>query len=549
VKLRLPILATDEDEEDRRIDEGGDAPRHAPEPQPVGVAAGWIAVVAAIAALPRLGYLFWFANPENAGDPFTDAYHHWQIAYLTKEVGLTQGRLWDMRGWEYFWGAMHPLLMNALFLVTGSVDIVLARLLSLVFGCAIVVLVFLLCHRYWGMQVAVAAAGFAALSPVSIFNDDAGMAEPIAIALVLFGIWLAPRRGFFAGVAWGLAATARVEAWLFGAGLVFAWWLGRRQGQSRWPLIFGWVATMAVYCKFLFDATRNPIYPLWVNFQFVGLGAGSSGATLTPDQQVLALPLAAAVLGMLAGLAWALWRRPSSYLLLTFGFGYSALSLATYLRYATEWKERRFEWSLDFMAILVAVLVIKLLPERRRVFRFPGWGVAVAGIGAVQLLWAPIQQAYDTTGPLFAYEVQLAHQIGDVYNQPQHRGGVLNMPGDEPTLLYVLARDDGLRGDRVTSQFYDPFYYLPPGYRYADHKDVAGPLLLCWLWKTHTNLMLLSPPGPLSQSVADYSAFIGDHPAWFQQVGGELGNGWLLYTVDVPAPTEAECQAATTANR
>ena len=544
----LPRLA-DEDEEDRRIDRAADAPVAAEERQPDALRARWVALIAALAAAPRLAYLFWFSNPENAGDPFTDAYHHWQIAYLTKEVGLAQGRLWDMRGWEYFWGPMHPLLMSALFFATGSVDIVVARLLSLAFGCAIVVLVFLLCHRYWGMQVAVVAAGFAALSPVAIFNDDAGMAEPIAIALILFGIWLAPRRGFLAGVAFGLAATARVESWLFGAGLVVAWCLGRRPGRSRWPLVLGWAATMALYCKFLFDATGNPIYPLWVNFQFVGLGAGGTGAALTADQQVLVLPLGAAVLATMAGLGWALWKRPSSYLLLTYGFGYTALSLATYLRYATEWKERRFEWPLDFLAILVAVLLIKVLPERRRAFRSPGWGVAVAGLAASQLLWAPIQQAYDTTGPLFAYEVRLAHQIGDVYNQPQHRGQVLNMPGDEPTLLYVLARDDGLRGDRVTSQFYDPFYYLPSGYHYTGHQEVAGPLLQCWLWKTQTNLMLLSPPGPISQSVADYSAFIADHPDWFQQVGGELGNGWLLYAVNVPPPSEAECQATSPASK
>jgi hypothetical protein len=37
---------------------------------------------------------------------------------------------------------------------------------------------------------------------------------------------------------------------------------------------------------------------------------------------------------------------------------------------------------------------------------------------------------------------------------------VLNMPGDERTLLYVMVRDEGFPGDRVTSQFYDPFYYL-----------------------------------------------------------------------------------------
>ena len=45
-----------------------------------------------IALLPRLIYLFAISNPENAGDGlYTDVYQHWQIAYLTKEIGLSHG--------------------------------------------------------------------------------------------------------------------------------------------------------------------------------------------------------------------------------------------------------------------------------------------------------------------------------------------------------------------------------------------------------------------------------------------------------------------------
>src|SRR2546429_8234782 len=108
--------------------------------------------------------------------------------------------------------------MSAVFFISGSPDIVLARLVSVVFGTLTVVLVFLLCHRYWGTQVGIAAAAFAAFAPASVFNDTAGMPGPGAVALGLFGIWVTPRRGFWAGGAGGRAAMARVEAWAFGAG-------------------------------------------------------------------------------------------------------------------------------------------------------------------------------------------------------------------------------------------------------------------------------------------------------------------------------------------
>jgi hypothetical protein len=543
----MPRILVDEEEDERRLDQSEAIAEPAREPEPASLRFRWVLLVAAGAVVPRLVYLFKFADPENAGDPFTDAYHHWQIAYLTKEIGLSHGRLWDMRGWEYFWGLLHPALMNVLFFATGSVDIVLARLLSLAFGSLAVVLIFLICHRYWGLQVAIAAAAFAAISPVAIFNDDAGMAEPIATALILLGIWWAPKRGFLAGIAWALAAMARVEAWLYGAGLVIALLIGRRSALARWPLALGWILTMGVYFKFLLDQTGNPIYPLYVNFQYVGLGAGGTGATLTAGQQLLWIPLGLAVVGCAIGLGWALWKRPPSYLLLTYGFGYSALSFATYLRYASEWKERRFELPLDFAAILVAVLLLRVLPERWSLLHAPSWSLAVAALAAVQLFWLPIQTTYWSTEPLFQYEVRLGDSIAAVYNEPAYRGGVFNLPGDEPTLLYVLARDGGVSGDRITSQFYDPFYYLPAGYHYSDHKAVVGTLLHCWLWNTHTRLMLISPPGPISQSVADYKSFTGDNPQWFSAASPDVGNGWSLVAVQVPAPAGDECRAAASA--
>jgi len=539
LKLRLPRILADEDED-------AEEPLHVeevePRPRPTPFQWAWIGAIAVGALIPRLLYLFVFSDAQNAGDGFTDAYHHWQIAYLTKEIGLSHGpRLWDMRGWEYFWGPLHPALMNLLFFATGSTDIVVSRVLSMAFGTAAVVLTFLLCRRYWGLGVALVAATFAALSPVAIFNDAAGMAEPIAIALLLFGIWLTPNHGFFGGLAWAVAAMARVEAWLFGLGLVVTWLAGgRKRTASRAPLVIGWLLGMGFYAKFLLDQTGNPIYPLYINFQFVGLSAGgTSGQTSGTALLWLASGLASVL--CMAGVAWSLWKRPAGHLLLTFGFGYSALTLATYLRYATEWKERRFEFPLDFAAIVISVAIVRWWPARAVIPRALTWSAAAVGLLAVQLLWVPIETTYASTEPLFRYEVSLAHQIGAVYNRPEYRGGVLNMPGDEPTLLYLMVRDDGLRGDRVTSQFYDPFYYLPSGYHYADHPNVVGPLLQCWLATSKTRLFLVSPPGPLSGSVPDYKAYIADHKQWFADTGADLPNGWSLIAVAVPTPTDAEC--------
>ena len=541
----LPRILADEDELDRPPETTDDNRDQAGSPAfPPAPARVWIALVAAGALIPRLVYLFLFTDPENAGHGFTDAYHHWQIAYLTKEIGLSHGpRLWDLRGWEYYWGLLHPALMDVLFFITGSPDIVLARLLSLVFGAASVVLIFLLCHRYWGYSVAVPSAVFAAVVPASVFNDTAGMAEPIAVALMLLGIWLAPTRGFWAGVSWGLAAMARVEAWLFGAGLVIAWLLGRSSARGRWWAVAGWAVTMVLYMKFFFDQTGNPIYPFYWTFLFVFFGAFDSKPVITAAQQSLGYPLALATLVSAAGLAWSLWRRPPSYLLLVYGFGHSAYSFATFL-IVDDWKERRFELPLDFVAILACVFLFKVLPSA-----WPGLArlspvVAALALIAIQVFWIPIQTAYAATESGFRTEVQQGRAVGAVYNDPAYKGGVMAVPGDDPTLTYTMVRYGGVPGDRVTSEFYDPFYYLPAGYHYADHRDVAGPLLQCWMSSTQMRLLLMPAASAFDHSVPDYQAFMADHPGWFVDTRARLGDGMSLFAVHVPPLSGSECAQA-----
>lgn len=520
-------MLADEDELDRE-QPAGPAPV---EESPAAPSGPWVAGVALAALVPRLVYLFFVADPQNAGDGFTDAYHHWQIAYLTKEIGLTHGpRLWDLRGWEYSWGLLHPALMDTVFFVTGSTDVVLDRLVSLLFGTASVVLIFLLCHRYWGMHVALASAAFAALAPNAVFNDTAGLAEPIGVALVLLGIWLAPSRGFWGGIAWGLAAMARVEAWLFTAGLVIAHLRDRRR---NWWLVAGWVVTMGLYMKFMWDQTGNPIYPLFSNFLLYLGRAQNSASIVAPAQQSLEpLFIGAAAMSTL-GLAWSLWKRPPPYLLLVYGFGYSAFSLPT-LVLTDSWKERRIELPLDFAAILVAVVLFNVLPRRLPNVRAVSIAAAVAAVLVMQVWWVPIQSAYASTESTYRDHVGLGILIGSVYNRPDYRGGVIAVPGDEPTLVYTMVHYGAVPGDRITSEFYDPFYYLPSGYHYVDHKDAAGRLLQCWLASTHTRLLLIPPASDFNHSVPDYLAFMADHPDWFSDTRAPLSEGLRLVAVEVP---------------
>ena len=518
----LPRLLADEEEEDR-------APQPLePRESPVAVSRphwAWTPAIAVAAAVPRLLYLFVFSNPEDPG-PYGDTWHHWQIAYLTKEIGLTAPdgpRLWDLKGLDYIWGVLHPLLMVAIFDLTGSVDIVLDRLVSLVAGVAVVVLLFHLCRRSWGPQVAAAVALLAAALPTSILNDDSGMVEPLGVALCLLGIWAWERRADGrAGLVWGLASMARAEAWLFGLGLVIAALLRRRS----LPLVAGFAVAIGVYMKVLLDRTGNPIYPLWWNFFATALGRWQPATISAAQAQArwVLLPLLALAAG---GLAWSLWKRPPGYMLLVFGFGYTVFAtgmfgLTAFLSTWVWWLpvSRRFEFVVLFGAVLFAIVALRRLPSRL------GWGVVAVALVASQLLWLPIQDVFGNTGGAWRATMNESRQLADWYNRPGVDGHALAVPADRPDITYGLAVYGGVPGRHLVSEMYDPLAYLPAGYRIEDHLPAVTAQVQCWLTKTDTRMIAVAATDPGLQLVVQFA------PASFTYVG-MLGTAqWTVFAVD-----------------
>jgi len=511
-----------------------------------------LAAVWAVALVPRLYALFFLTDPQNPGDGWHgDVFHHWQIAYLTKEIGLwdsTGPRLWDLKGLDYFWGVIHPALLVALFFITGSVDIVIARLVSVFFGALVVVLIFSLCRRYWGLGVAIAAGLFAALLPTSVFVEATGFLEPMGVALVLLGIWLWPRRGLWTGVAWALAAMARAEAWIFSLGMLVATYFRRAHQRQRLVATIAWIALILAYMKVLLDRTGNPVYPVYWNLLANIFGKWEFSTHLTADQLAARPYLVALMIAGLAGLGWTLWRRPPSYMLLTFGFGYLAytglsLGLTSYLKSWESWfwQERFFLFPYEFAGVLLAVGLLSAAPRRlgRRVMPV-GWAAITIVLVAAQLEWAPILNLYDATRVTWHQSQAAASQLMSVYDEPSYRGHVLNIPPDKPAMFYAMVEYHGLQGRNVVGQLYDPFYYFS-GFSYALHPDISDTLMQCWLTSTQTRLWAVDPNKP------QYLAVIAEHPEWFSQVGSVDQYGWTLEDVHVPRPSGSDCASASQA--
>lgn len=500
------------------------------------------AIVAVVALAPRLAYLFLGGDPQNAGDGMTDTYHHWQIAYLTQQVGLSHGlRLWDLKGLEYFWGILHPIMLVILFWITQSIDIIVPRLVSIAAGTSIVVLLFHLCRRYWGSRVAYAASAFAAFAPPVVFTDTLGMVEPLAVALVLLGIWWSRSRGILAGVIWALAAMARAEAWLATFGLLVAALLPRVQSVRRVPLVIGWMLAIGAYMNLLLIRTGNPIYPIYWEFLVEGTGRWLSPATSSQLQYKLLF--VALVLACAAGLLWTLWQRPAGYLLLCYGFGSTAFvfGLLAFTPFISQWsgwvwRMRLFAFSLEFGAVLAALALFMLLPRflGRRI-TLAAWAITALTLIAAQLTWIPIHAAYQQTERTWHETLASGQYLARLYDEPAHHWGKLNIPADQPSLTYSLARFGGVRGADLVGQLYDPFYDQPAGYRYEDHAVTASRQMACWLKSTNTSVFITP------QSNRNYMAFLAGNPTDFTEIGRLTERGWLVESVNSPAAIAATC--------
>ena len=544
----LPRILADEDEVDR-------APEPAHEVRTETLPRlhwAWTAGIALLAAIPRLLYLFVFSDPENAGvRRYGDVYHHWQIAYLTKEIGLYAPdgpRLWDLKGLDYFWGILHPLLMVAVFDVTGSIDIILNRLVSLLFGVAVVVLVFHLCRRYWGTQAAFGAALIASLLPTSVMNDASGMLEPLGVALCLIGLVVWPRRGFWSGIAFGLATMARAEAWIFSLGMVAAAFFRKEGWQQRIPLVAGFVAVMLIYMKVLADKTGNAIYPLWWNFFANAVGKWEF-APVTASQASVRPVLGMLLLLSGAGLAWSLWRRPPSYMLLTFGFGYwvfvsGMLGFTSYLASWVWWMPitRVFAFPYVFVGVLIAALLLWWAPRRFGSSVVPwAWGLVGVALISCQLAWVPISEVFGPSELDWRQVKAESIQLGAWYNAQQ--GHAIAVPNDRPDITYALARFGGVEGKHLVSEMYDPFAYLPSGYRYEDHQSTVSTLVQCWL--SERDVALIAVP----DTDVNLRRVVELNPTWFTHAGFMAEAKWDVESVSIPRPTSSECEAARSASR
>jgi len=233
-------------------------------------------------------------------------------------------------------------------------------------------------------------------------------------------------------------------------------------------------------------------------------------------------------------------------MLLTFGFGYwvfvaGMLGFTSYLASWVWWMPitRVFAFPYVFAGVLLAVALLWWAPRRfgKRVLPVAWTGVGVTLL-TCQLAWIPIAQVFGPSeGEWLAVKAE-SIQLGAWYNQSPYAGHALAVPPERPDITYGLARFGGVEGKHLVSEMYDPFAYLPSGYRFEDHQSTVSTLLACWFSDTDTRLVAIPRDDP------NFALLQQLNPSWFLRLGSMDEASWVVFGVSAPQPTAAECGAA-----
>lgn len=508
-KLFGKVLEDNEEEEEKEVSRQESEVKPKPNKKHLVIAG----LIFLLALAVRLYFLFVIEDPQNAHPGwYEDTYHHWQVAYLSYQIGFKQSylRLWDLKGMEYFWGLLHPLVLGALMSLFRTSSIIVARLLSSFCGSLSLGLVFLIVERFFGWKAALAASLIGIINPVGIYSDASGMQEPLGILMFLTGLYFWPIRAVLTGVFFMLAGMVRAEYWLLALGLTMVIFLTKEKFERKILYLFGFGSLMLFYLKYLLDKTGNAIYPMYWNF--MGNMKGEWQAKVLPNlsQQIVQKIYIGVLISVAIYGVWLVLKRPKYFLFFSLGLGNWAIlglsvGLSKYLlSYLPRfWVDRIMILPYLFLGIWFSVLVFQIF--KKGWFSILGWLLVIGVIGGSLFAWRPIWYWRLMTGREWENKKALAEAVAKYY-----QGGRILFFENHPATTYWLIYNCHIKAENLVSQMYDPYYYLPkdPYENWGENRKVV----LNWLIKEKIQLL------PFSGSDSQYSELVKREQDYFKEL-------------------------------
>jgi hypothetical protein len=459
-------------------------------------------LIFAVALLARLYVLFFVTDWENAGPGwYGDVYHHWQIAYLTKEIGFNEGflRLWDLRGLEYYWGLMHPLVLIAGFTIFNTSSVLVPRLVSTIFGAGVVAIVFMIMRRKFNLSTALSTALIFTVLPVTLFSDTIGMQEPLGLFLILWGIYLWPRRPGPMGFLFMLAGMVRSEYWIFGGLLILIILFRSKNTNHKITATLGYVVPLIFYMKYLLDYTGNPIYPVWTAYMATFIGEWFADVPVVGEKSVMQEISRYIFGGGLLALVAVIWLKPRGFLYWLLGIFniliFAALhGIGAYVK-GFEGKvlvDRLLAFPYAFLGSVLAVFLFYTLPKALgHYFKIVSWSIIVIVLIITQYMWKPIMGYHEKAKGGFESEIAFSNDVAKYYSG----SGKIIVPYGRAVFIYGLIHKNKVPGDRMLSAFYDPFFYAAKGEDPFSKWEDFRPRIIKWYLDNDVSLMVAPKDG------------------------------------------------------
>jgi hypothetical protein len=323
-----------------------------------------------------------FVVPLDACD---DSYHHWIIHYWSLNVGFPQGRLWDLFGMEYFWGALPSLVGALLLLITFSTSLTPFRMFNILITSGTAVAAYFIVKRWRNDRVGSSIVGLTvALNPLASWETFA-IYEPLGLFFFLLGILFLERSAYKSGVFFGLASACRIEFWVVSMGILIFYYVKWKLDTNSSVFFWGWFTPMLFYGIQLQIWAGSPFYPLYYNFW-----GNVAGGWVTPQAPPLWL-YTGSIIGLISTVAylifWLIKREKLSffYIPIALYFGYHSLQYSIF-HVQPNWG--RFfiaDWALLAILICPTMLTLSTRVSGKKYFEL-GWSAPSAALLVVAIL-------------------------------------------------------------------------------------------------------------------------------------------------------------------
>jgi hypothetical protein len=444
-----------------------------------------------LAFIIRLVYLYFVVPVDWVGD----SYHHWQIAWYTLKIGLSHGRLWDLKGVEYYWPPLPSLFEAFLLWLFRSSSIFFMRFANIIVGSCSVVVSYFIGRRFSeriGKTIATALLFF----PFTLNYEVLALHEPMMILFGLIGIYMfLDKKDFFSGLFLGFSYLCHFTVYIIAPIILLLYLWRERIFERILPFLIGFGVIYLPYVYILLTHTGDALYNIHTLMLFMGI---STAHMRNPLANILGPALLILGLISLVFVYYKIHDRITIVLVTLFG-GYSLLwgFILTFVGAPLSPYEIRYYGFIFILGVFISGLVIDRIPILQNYYKFQGLEISrsMIFVGALSLIFlisfiptysrleTAITDGYivaDKLGEYYIegtiispvphmtyrltnkYDIKPQNILGPIYAPTEHEAKMTWLQNHNVTLFFWLP---GFEADRVFPELSEgrdspPFYIL-----------------------------------------------------------------------------------------